>query len=278
MFNEVWRRYRDFFYVSNMHGYDWEKLRVQYAPLLEHIGHRSDLNYIIGEMISELNVGHAYIVGGDSEKIARPRVALPGARFELDKSRRIAIASRKFSPATTKSRSTVRRSPRSALTQRLAIMCWRSMASTCRRMTILTGCCAAKRTVPVRLTLSATPDRKAAREVVFQPISTETDLVYLEMVTRNRERVEKMTGGRVGYIHVPNMGAEGIREFIKYYYPQVGKEGMIVDVRANGGGNVSQMLIERLRRQLLATGFARTNDVAHHISRTSCSTGIWCVF
>jgi tricorn protease len=115
---------------------------------------------------------------------------------------------------------------------------------------------------PVRLSLSATPDLKAARDVVFQPIATETDLVYLEMVTRNRERVEKLTGGRVGYIHVPNMGAEGIREFIKYFYPQVGKEGMIVDVRANGGGNVSQMLIERLRRQLLATGFARTNDVA----------------
>ncbi|MEO8029180.1 MAG: peptidase S41, partial [Bryobacteraceae bacterium] len=84
IFNEVWRRYRDFFYVKNMHGYDWEALRRQYSPQLEYVAHRSDLNYIISEMIGELNVGHAYIDGGEYERPARPRVALPGARFELD--------------------------------------------------------------------------------------------------------------------------------------------------------------------------------------------------
>ena len=72
--------------------------------------------------------------------------------------------------------------------------------------------------------------------------------------------MNRLSDGRVGYIHIPNMGAEGIREFIKWYYPQLRKEGMVVDVRSNGGGNVSQMLIERLRRELLATGFSRTSD------------------
>ena len=84
IFDEVWRRYRDFFYVENMHGYPWASLREQYRPLLEHVGHRSDLNYVIGEMIAELNVGHAYIVGGDYEVPDRPQVALLGCRFELD--------------------------------------------------------------------------------------------------------------------------------------------------------------------------------------------------
>jgi len=78
-------------------------------------------------------------------------------------------------------------------------------------------------------------------------------------VTRNREYVSKATTGRVGYIHIPDMGAAGIREFIKYYYPQIRKEGLVVDVRGNGGGNVSQMLIERLHRELLGTDFSRTN-------------------
>src|SRR6185436_17296298 len=85
IFNEVWRRYRDWFYVPNMHGYDWEALREQYRPLLKHVAHRSDLNYVIAEMISELTVQHAYVEGGDFQTPPRPRVGLPGARFELDR-------------------------------------------------------------------------------------------------------------------------------------------------------------------------------------------------
>ena len=84
IFGEVWRRFRDFFYVANMHGYDWNALRQQYEPLLDHVAHRSDLNYVLGEMVAELDVSHAYISGGDFEIPDRPRVGLPGARFELD--------------------------------------------------------------------------------------------------------------------------------------------------------------------------------------------------
>ena len=84
IFNEVWRRYRDWFYVPNMHGYDWVALREQYKPLLQYVAHRSDLNYVISEMISELTIQHAYIEGGDFQIPPRPRVGLPGARFELD--------------------------------------------------------------------------------------------------------------------------------------------------------------------------------------------------
>src|SRR5205823_1972024 len=78
IFNEVWRRYRDWFYVPNMHGYDWVALREQYKPLLQYVAHRSDLNYVISEMISELTIQHAYIEGGDFQIPPRPRVGLPG--------------------------------------------------------------------------------------------------------------------------------------------------------------------------------------------------------
>ena len=84
IFNEVWRRYRDWFYVSNMHGFDWVALREQYRPLLKYVAHRSDLNYVISEMIAELTVQHAYIDGGDFQIPPRPRSGLPGARFEFD--------------------------------------------------------------------------------------------------------------------------------------------------------------------------------------------------
>src|SRR6478672_5459496 len=97
-----------------------------------------------------------------------------------------------------------------------------------------------------------------ARIVSYRPITDEGNLIYLDWINQNRRKVDQATNGRVGYIHIPDMGAAGIREFIKWYYPQIRKEGLIVDVRGNGGGNVSRMLIERLRRKLLAVQFSRT--------------------
>ncbi len=259
IFNEVWRRYRDFFYVSNMHGYDWEKLRNQYATLLEDVAHRADLNYVIGEMIAELNVGHAYIAGGDYEVPARPRVALPGARFTLEAS------SQRYRIAELMRGHNEELNYRSPLTEVginlnvgdyvLAIDGEDLTAST-NPYRLLRG----KAGRPVKMTVNNKPEADGAREITFQPIDDESKLNYLAMVLNNRDRVEKISGGRLGYIHVPDMGADGIYEFIKWYYPQLRKEGMVVDMRGNGGGNVSRMLIERFRRQVLATGFARTSD------------------
>ena len=113
---------------------------------------------------------------------------------------------------------------------------------------------------PVQLTLNSRPSSDGARQISFRPITSESNLIYLDWVTRNREAVSQATNGRVGYIHVPDMGAPGIREFIKYFYPQIRKQALIVDVRGNGGGNVSRMLIERLRRELLGTDFDRVSE------------------
>jgi tricorn protease len=259
IFDEVWRRYRDFFYVDNMHGYDWAALRNQYRPLLAHVAHRSDLNYVISEMIAELSVQHAYIAGGDWNTPARPSVALPGARFELDaRSGRYRIA--KIFPGHNEE--SVYRSPLTEIGVDAAVGDYvlaidgvelRADEDPYRLLR-------AKADRPVTLTLSRTPNLRDARQVSFNPITTESDLVYLDWVEGNRRRVDQLTNGRVGYIHVPDMGANGIREFIKWYYPQIRKEGMVIDVRANGGGNVSSMLIERLQREVLATGFSRTDD------------------
>ena len=125
------------------------------------------------------------------------------------------------------------------------------------------------------MTVNSRPEMANARTVTFQPISSESDLRYLAYVAGNRDRVTRLSDGRVGYIHLPNMGPEGIREFIKWYYPQIRRQGMVVDVRYNGGGNVSQMLIERLKRELLATGFGRTSDAPQPIPQR-CSTATWC--
>jgi tricorn protease len=104
---------------------------------------------------------------------------------------------------------------------------------------------------------------EGSRTISYRPITDEGNLLYLDWVMENRRKVDQLSGGRVGYLHIPDMGANGIREFIKWYYPQLDKEGLIVDARANGGGNVSRMLIERLRRDLLALNYSRTSDIAN---------------
>ena len=113
---------------------------------------------------------------------------------------------------------------------------------------------------PVELTLAKSAKGDGTHTTTYRPIRAEDDLVYFTWVQGNRHRVDSATGGKIAYLHIPDMGAEGIREFIKWYYPQLRKQGMIVDVRANGGGNVSQMLIERLQLTVLATEFSRTDS------------------
>ena len=144
IFNEVWRRYRDWFYVDNMHGYDWEALRKQYAAWLPYVAHRSDLNYVISEMISELTVQHAYVEGGDFQLPPRPRVALPGARFAFDKAAGRYRISKIFAGQNEED-CTARRSPRSVSTPRSATTCSPSTASNCAPTRIRTGCCGARR-------------------------------------------------------------------------------------------------------------------------------------
>ncbi|MGH9971808.1 MAG: S41 family peptidase [Pyrinomonadaceae bacterium] len=262
IFNEVWRRYRDWFYVSNMHGYDWAALREQYKPLLQHVAHRSDLNYVISEMISELTVQHAYVEGGDFQIPPRPRVGLPGARFELDaQSGRYRIA-KIFEGQNEED---IFRSPLTEVGVDVKVGDYvlaidgEELKANDDPYRLLRN----KADNPVSLTINKTPSLTGARIVQYRPVPDEGNLIYLNWVAQNRRKVEQATGGRVGYIHIPDMGANGIREFIKWYYPQIRKEGLVVDVRANGGGNVSRMLIERLRRKLLALNYARTDEYAN---------------
>jgi tricorn protease len=112
----------------------------------------------------------------------------------------------------------------------------------------------------VTLTLNAKPSLDGARRVTYEPIFDEYNLRYLRWVERNRAYVAEKTAGRVGYIHIPDMGGNGAYEFIKSYYPQIRKEGLVVDVRANGGGNISQWIIERLDSKLLGTRFGYASD------------------
>ena len=258
IFHEVWRRYRDFFYVANRHGHDWEALRQRYAELLPHVRHRSDLNYVLGEMIAELNVSHAYISGGDLDAPPRPAAALLGlvlvfdaasGRYRID---RVLRGENDDEPY---------RSPATALGVDLRdgdyvlAIDGEPLQPDVDPYRLLRG----KAGRSVRLTVNGRPQPQGERVEVLQPIASEQKLFYLEWVEQNRRRVEQRSEGKLGYVHLPDMGQDGIREFIKHYYPQRDKQGLVIDDRSNGGGNVSQMVLNRLQRQLLMCTFGRTS-------------------
>lgn len=258
VFDEVWRRYRDFFYVRNLHGYDWKAIGERYRSLLPHVAHRSDLNYVLGEMIAELNAGHCYIEGGDFELPERAPVGLPGARFELD-----AAAGRYRISSIFRGENEEEgyRSPLTEVGVDVAVGDYvlaidgQELGANDDPYRLLRH-----KTQQVTLLVNKVPRLDGARKIVYRPIVSEERLLYLDWVRGNHERVTAATAGRVGYLHIPDMGADGIYEFIKWYYPQIRKEGLIVDVRSNGGGNVSQWIIERLDSKLLGTRFGSLND------------------
>ncbi|QQS33210.1 MAG: PD40 domain-containing protein [Acidobacteriota bacterium] len=254
IFNESWRKYRDWFYASNMHGFDWAKIREDYRKWLPHVAHRADLNYIIAEMSSELTVQHAYVDGGDMNLPPRVRVALLGAQFELDKAANRFKISKIYKGQNEEE---IYRSPLTEVgsTAKVGdyIMSINGEDVTGDRdiYSYLRG----KADNAVTLMVNGTPSLQGARKVSVRPITSESNLIYLDWVESNRRRVDSLSNGRLGYLHIPDMGAPGIREFIKWYYPQLNKEGLVIDVRANGGGNVSRMIIERLRRKLLGVNY-----------------------
>jgi tricorn protease len=256
IFREVWRRYRDYFYVVNMNGYDWKGLRAKYEPQLKDVGDRSDLNYLLGQMVGELSNSHSYVSGGDLKLPKKPNVGLLGARFELDK------AAGRYRVASIMAGENDEERYRSPLTEVginvhagdyiLAVngQELRANDNPYRLLQIASG-------QPVELRVSAKADGAGARSVLVKPIASETDLKYYAWVEHNRRYVEEKTGGKLGYVYIPDMGGDGIREFIKWFYPQIRKQGLVIDARDNGGGNVSEMIIERLGRKLLGVNFTR---------------------
>ena len=256
IFQECWRQMKYFFYDPNMHGLDWEALRLRYEPLAKAANYRADLTYVIGELIGELSAGHTYVGGGDLPRLPRIATGMLGARLERDpasgyyKIGRI-LRGANWNPAL-----------RSPLTEvgvdvkegeYLIAVNGKSVNAMADVYEALVNTAGRQ----VKLKVNALPEEKGSREVVIVPIETENGLYYEDWVLANTEKVEKATGGLVGYIHVPNMGVGGLNEFIRHFYPQLRKKALIIDVRGNGGGNVSPMLIERLRREMVMVEMAR---------------------
>jgi len=248
IYKESWRQMRDFFYAKNMHGVDWEKVGRRYEALVPFVNHRSDLTYIIGEMIGELSVGHAYSQNGEHPQAPRVPTGLLGARFSKDGSGFFKVE--KIIKGANWSQKT-----RSPLTmpgvdvkegEFILSVNGRSLKECPDIFEELVG--TAGQTV--ELEVSAKPEFVGSRKVLVEPLEDESGLYYYNWVESNIRKVSEATNGEVGYIHIPDMGPDGLNEFVKHYYPQLLKKALIIDDRGNGGGNVSPMIAERLQRSV----------------------------
>jgi len=265
IYNEAWRQMRDFFYVENMHGVNWNKMREKYEVLLPFVKCKDDLNYIIGELIGELNAGHAYINGGDKFTPERIKTGLLGAKLTRDKSGYYKIEK-------ILSGENWRPDLRSPLTEvgmniKEGDFIVAINGKPTKELNDIYEALVNTVDKEVLLSVSSAPHEKEAKIVIVKPISDESGLYYFDWVRENIRKVNETTHGEVGYIHIPDMGVEGLNEFAKYFYSQLDKKALIIDDRGNGGGNVSPMILERLNREI-----SRANMTRNALSPTQTPT------
>ncbi len=284
MFYEVWRNERDYFYDANLHGVDWEEVRDKYAVMLPYVAHRFDLVYLIGEMIGELACSHTYVGGGEWPKVKSADVGVFGCDFEIDaENDRIRISrilqGENFDESL--------RSP--LIEPGVDVQPGDYLLSIDgQKVTAATNPYSlTENTVgrTVTLLVNDRPTENGAREVEIKPLSSESGLRYYDWVANNRAYVDSVSGGDIGYLHIPDMSSYGLYRFTKMFYHQMRKPGLIIDVRWNGGGFVSGLILERLRRVVGAMGKGRYGNNwrspasavhAHMLTLTnefSCSDG-----
>ena len=258
IFNESWRQMRDFFYVENMHGVDWAKMKDRYSELLPYVNHRNDLTYVIGLMISELNVGHAYIQSGDRPEPERIKTGLLGAELSRDESGYFQIER----ILEGNNWNDQEKSPLQAIgvDVKEGDYILEINGESVKEMNDLHEALVGKAGEKVEMRFNDSPDMEGSHTEIIQPIGDESNLYYHNWVQNNIKTVNEKTNGEVGYIHIPDMVTHGLNEFVEHFYPQLNKTGLIIDDRGNGGGNVSPMIIERLRRAVSRAGMRRNVD------------------
>lgn len=233
IFTDAWRIMRDWFYDPNMHGLDWKKMHDKYAVLVPHVAHRNDLDYILGELIGELNAGHTYVMTGERDQVDRVETGLLGCELVPDQG--FYKISRIFEGEND------REDRRSPLTETgvsvtegeyLIGIDGRIIGTDSNPYRFLEN----KAGKEVKLLINQKPAKAGAREIVIRPINSELALRRYNWVLNNRRTVEKLSEGRIGYIFVPDTAFAGNEEFYRGWAEQHGKDALIIDDRYNGGG------------------------------------------
>ena len=248
IFNDVWRLQRDFFYDKNMHGVDWTAMKKQYGALIDNAVTRSDVNYVIGELIAELNASHTYRGGGDDETPLQRQVGYLGVDWELKDGafmiKRIVRGAQWDSEVRSplnESGLKIKEGDYVLAVNGVTVDVTKDPWSAFEGLADKT----------IELTINNKPSLDGAWNILVKTMSGETRLRNLEWIESNRKRVDEATDGKIGYIFVPSTGIDGQDELVRQFYAQSTKEGLIIDERFNNGGQIPDRFVELLNRKPL---------------------------
>ncbi len=249
IFNETWWMQKEFFYDANLHGIDWQAIRARYQPLLKHVQRREDLNDLLAEMIGELQVGHNRIGGGDVHRDRPSTVGLLGADFTTENGHyriKTIYSGDRWNPFMKAPLAV----PGLGVKAGDYLLAVNGRAVNAQQNLFA----ALENTVgkQVSLGVAADPSGKGVRTIVVQPIASEASLRQWHWIEKNRQHVEKVSGGKVAYVYLPDTGGDGFKHFNRMFFSQVEKQAIIVDDRRNGGGQAANYITEVLGRQYLA--------------------------
>ncbi|HUH28810.1 S41 family peptidase [Gelidibacter sp.] len=269
MYKEGWRYMRDFLYVNNVHGAPWDAVYEWYAPWIDHVRHRTDLNYVIDIMSGEVSIGHSYVSGGDMPKIDRVPVGLLGCDFEwtTDGYRISKIyTGETWNPDTY--------SPLGLpgihvkVGDYIISINGKTVSPNENIYSLLEQTANRETTIEV----NSKPNKTGAKSFLVKPVANERNLRYLDWVEGNRKKVDELSNGKLAYVYVPNTSQGGFESFNRYYFSQQDKKGVIIDERNNGGGSAADYMIDIMSRELFGYFNSKTND---NRPWTTPMAGIW---
>lgn len=251
IFNEVWAMQKEFFYVENMHGVDWNAVKAKYEKFLPYVNHRSDLGYLLNEMMGEMVVGHNYIMPGDEPSAPSVSTGVLGADYAIENNRyKIKrIYNRmdwnpEFKAPLAEPGLHIREG------MYLLAVNGKELTSDIDIYSLFDFTVGKQ----IYLKVNDKPSLSGAKDVIVRPISfaNEVALRRQHWVERNIKKVDELSNGQIAYVYMPNTGREGYTSFNRYYFSQMDKKALLLDERNNGGGSVADYVIDLLSRELIA--------------------------
>lgn len=249
IFNEAWRMEKEYFYADNMHGLDWQAVYDRYRPLVNHVGRREDLSALIVEMIAEMQVGHNRTSGGDVHKEQGTKTGLLGANFRINQGRyqiTKIYTGEKWNPFIKAPLATPGNEARQD--EYILAVNGHDLSAEDNIFNALQGTSGKQ----VTLLVGPKANGRDAREIVVEPVESERLMRLWSWIESNRRVIDKATGGRVGYVYLPNTAGAGYTFFNRMFFAQVDKEAMIIDERANAGGQAANYITDVLSRRHLS--------------------------
>lgn len=259
IFREGWRYQRDFLYVSNVHGAPWNDVYKWYSPWIEHVRHRTDLNYVVDILGGEVAVGHSYTSGGDFPNIDNVPVGLLGADFEIQNGLyrfKKTYLGESWNPDM---KAPLREPGVNINAGDYLLEVNGQSVSTANNLYKYFEATANRQ---IKLKVNSKPSGEGARVVTVVPVDNENQLRNIDWVEGNRRKVNELSKGQLAYVYLPNTGNPGYTSFNRYYFAQQDKKGAIIDERNNGGGSAADYMVDIMAREL--HGYFNTRTEGHY--------------